>query len=69
MNTFDPDPPGDGDQLIACRDCGAEFLLTKPEQDFFIARELALPKRCKPCRAFRKGQAAVDAARALERRS
>jgi len=38
----------------ACRECGGAFTLTTKAQEFFAARDLALPKRCPACRALRR---------------
>jgi len=42
------------DELLTCVDCGREFSFTAGEQDYFWSKELAAPKRCKPCRERRK---------------
>jgi len=42
------------DKELTCKDCGGSFIVTTSEQDFFASRELAIPKRCKPCRRLRK---------------
>ena len=43
------------DKTLTCRDCGAEFVFTASEQDFFAERGFTNePQRCKPCRDARK---------------
>jgi hypothetical protein len=37
-----------------CSDCGATFYLTEPQREFFRARQLQEPVRCKGCREQRK---------------
>lgn len=37
-----------------CKDCGKKFYLTKGETQYYLDRELKLPKRCKECRDRRK---------------
>ena len=37
-----------------CRDCGQPFTLTSSEQDFYVGRNLSLPKRCVACRQARR---------------
>jgi CxxC-x17-CxxC domain-containing protein len=46
-----------GDQAIPCGECGAVFVFTKAEGDFFAARGLLPPKRCRACRAARRAEA------------
>ncbi len=43
------------DKTIVCQQCGAEFVFTAGEQEFYANRGLANePKRCKSCRDARK---------------
>ncbi len=43
------------EQALTCVDCGAEFVFSVEEQEFFRQRGLSSPpKRCKPCRAERR---------------
>lgn len=43
------------DQVIACSDCGAEFVFSASEQTFFAEKGFAsAPKRCSSCRAQRR---------------
>ena len=43
------------DQTLQCRDCGADFVWTSGEQQFFQERGFANPpSRCPTCRAQRK---------------
>ncbi|MEG2295386.1 MAG: zinc-ribbon domain containing protein [Oscillospiraceae bacterium] len=43
------------DKTISCKDCGAEFIFTASEQDFFAEKGFTNePQRCKPCRVARK---------------
>jgi hypothetical protein len=52
------------DLTFACCDCGGEWTLTASEQDFFDSRDLAWPKRCKPCRVAKRAKyAALEAER------
>jgi len=46
--------------MSVCIDCNDTFELNEGEKDFFIQRELVLPKRCKPCRVSRKQQTNGD---------
>ena len=44
------------DKSLVCRECGAEFLFTEGEQDFYQKRGLLNePSRCPDCRAARRG--------------
>jgi CxxC-x17-CxxC domain-containing protein len=43
------------DQVVGCRDCGAEFVFSAGEQAFFAQKGFqAPPKRCKSCREKKK---------------
>ena len=43
------------DKTIACKDCGAEFIFTVNEQEFFAEKGFTNePQRCKSCRVARK---------------
>lgn len=45
------------DKVLRCRDCGAEFVFTVGEQEFYAAKGLLNePSRCAPCRALRRAQ-------------
>jgi len=44
------------DRSLVCRECGAPFIFTAQEQEFFQSRRLEHePTRCPECRASRKG--------------
>lgn len=47
----------DGDKLLACVDCGVQFLFTAREQAFYQERSYQPPRRCKVCREKRKSSA------------
>ena len=43
------------DKTLVCKDCGAEFVFTAGEQEFYAEKGLANePTRCKDCRTARK---------------
>jgi CxxC-x17-CxxC domain-containing protein len=43
------------DKTLSCRDCGASFIFTTGEQEFFASRGFTNePTRCPDCRAERK---------------
>ncbi len=45
------------DKTLTCRDCGADFVFTAAEQDFFAEKGFTNePGRCPECRAARKQQ-------------
>ena len=45
------------DKTLSCRDCGAEFIFSASEQDFFAEKGFTNePGRCPSCRAARKQQ-------------
>lgn len=46
------------DKTLACKDCGAEFIFTAGEQEFFASKGFVNePQRCKPCRDAKKSAA------------
>lgn len=43
------------DKTLTCKDCGAEFVFTAGEQEFYAEKGFTNePVRCKPCRMARK---------------
>jgi CxxC-x17-CxxC domain-containing protein len=45
------------DKTLTCRDCGAGFLFSSGEQEFYASKGLLNePSRCPDCRAVRKSQ-------------
>lgn len=43
------------DKTLTCKDCGAEFVFTAGEQEFYASKGLVNePKRCKSCRDAKK---------------
>ncbi len=43
------------DKTLVCKDCGAEFLFTASEQEFYAEKGFTNePQRCKSCRNARK---------------
>jgi len=43
------------DKTLICKDCGAEFIFTASEQDFYNEKGFTNePQRCKPCRDAKK---------------
>lgn len=43
------------DKTLVCKDCGAEFVFTANEQEFYAEKGFTNePQRCKPCRDARK---------------
>lgn len=46
-----------GDKSITCRECGAQFMFTASEQQFFASKGFTNePGRCPDCRAARKAR-------------
>ena len=46
------------DKTLKCKDCGAEFVFTASEQEFYAEKGFQNePQRCKPGRDARKNQA------------
>lgn len=48
------------DVLLHCVDCDKDFVFTSGEQFYYGTKELAIPKRCAPCRKIRKDSIARD---------
>ena len=46
------------DKTIVCKDCGAEFVFTEKEQQFYASKNFKEPVRCKACRDALKAQKA-----------
>lgn len=43
------------DKTLACKECGAEFIFTAGEQEFYASKGFENePQRCKNCRDMRK---------------
>ncbi|MBQ9988494.1 MAG: zinc-ribbon domain containing protein [Clostridia bacterium] len=42
------------DKTLVCRDCGAEFMFTAGEQEFFAEKGYHDPVRCRECRNSKK---------------
>ncbi|NPV93499.1 MAG: zinc-binding protein [Firmicutes bacterium] len=43
------------DKILTCKDCGAEFVFSPGEQEFFAEKGFTnLPGRCPECRSARK---------------
>ena len=43
------------DKKLVCKECGAEFVFTAGEQEFYAEKGFQNePQRCKPCRDARK---------------
>ncbi len=43
------------DRTLTCKDCGAEFIFTAGEQEFYAEKGFTNePQRCKACRSSRK---------------
>ena len=48
------------DKTLKCKDCGAEFVFTASEQEFYAEKGFQNePQRCKTCRDSRKNQASA----------
>lgn len=56
------------DRHMTCGDCGAAFVWTAGEQEFYRVKELLAPKRCPPCRKVRRARFEADASDRLPRR-
>ena len=49
------------DKPLVCIDCGTPFVWTAPEQAFYQSKGFSTePKRCKPCRDFRRLSLVLD---------
>ena len=49
------------DKTLTCKDCGAEFIFTAGEQEFYAEKGFVNePQRCKSCRDARKNASRQD---------
>lgn len=49
--------PNYEDKTLTCKDCGAQFVFTAGEQEFYAEKGFQNePTRCKSCRSARKAQ-------------
>ncbi len=54
------------DKTLVCKDCGAEFVFTAGEQQFYAEKGFENePQRCKECRNARKNNAGARASREM----
>ena len=54
------------DKTLVCKDCGAEFVFTACEQEFYAEKGFQNePTRCKACRQARKANRAAGAPRQM----
>jgi len=44
------------DKTIKCVECGADFIFSATEQEFFMSKGFTQPKRCKACRLKKKAK-------------
>lgn len=45
------------DKTLTCKECGAEFIFTAGEQEFYAEKGFQNePQRCKACRDAKKGR-------------
>lgn len=52
------------DKTLTCRECGAEFVFTASEQEFFAEKGFTNdPSRCPECRARRRQERSGDTSR------
>jgi hypothetical protein len=50
------EPKPEKDEILQCKDCGAQFTWTVGEQRFFAIKGFTPPTRCKDCRERKKAQ-------------
>ena len=54
------------DKTLVCKDCGAEFVFTAGEQEFYAEKGFQNePTRCKACRQARKASRAAGGPRQM----
>jgi len=44
------------DKTLTCAQCGAEFVFTAGEQEFYTEKGFTEPKKCKSCRDAAKAE-------------
>ena len=55
------------DRTMVCKDCGAEFVFTAGEQEFYAEKGFQNePTRCKECRQARKASRAANSGESFE---
>jgi len=55
------------DRTMVCKDCGAEFVFTAGEQEFYAEKGFQNePTRCKECRQARKANRAASSGESFE---
>jgi CxxC-x17-CxxC domain-containing protein len=55
------------DRTMVCKDCGAEFVFTAGEQEFYAEKGFQNePTRCKECRQARKANRAANSGESFE---
>jgi CxxC-x17-CxxC domain-containing protein len=58
------------DKTLTCKDCGAQFVFTGREQEFFAEKGFVnQPQRCRECRQARRAQSGGDGGRSNARPS
>jgi CxxC-x17-CxxC domain-containing protein len=55
-----------GNLILTCATCGAAFVFTSREQDFFAERNFTLPKHCRACAKARRDTLRTDFATVCE---
>ncbi|MCL2545498.1 MAG: zinc-ribbon domain containing protein [Clostridia bacterium] len=55
------------DRTMVCKDCGADFVFTAGEQEFYAEKGFQNePTRCKDCRQARKANRAANSGESFE---
>ena len=55
------------DRTMVCKDCGADFVFTAGEQEFYAEKGFQNePTRCKECRQARKANRAANSGESFE---
>lgn len=57
------------DKSLKCRDCGAAFIYSAKDQQFYAERNFCEPRRCKSCRQRNKENRAAREAHGKSNRS
>lgn len=57
------------DVIVRCVSCGEQYTITTSEMEWWQARNLHLPKRCRACRAERRGSTGGESEPTLRSRT
>jgi hypothetical protein len=60
-NKLTSETPNFRTQILQCKDCQADFILTDSEMLYYYRKNLNFPVRCRECRQARRAQGLTTA--------